>query len=162
MGLTGWVRRMLADVGKSTFRLGEIGVDFLLENWMLVLTAIMSAVMLFWPGLANAPKGSDINVQQAVQMINKEKAVVVDVCSPAEHAAGHVAGAHNVPLDQLDKNLGVYAKDKSMPVIMVCASGMRSNRAVMLARKQGYEKVFTLKGGMSAWRSANLPVKRGA
>jgi len=102
-----------------------------------------------------------ITPTEAVQLMNREKAVVVDVCSPEEFANGHVTGAKNVPLGELESKLSAVAKNKSVPVVMVCASGVRSNRAVAMAKKLGYEKVHSLTGGMGAWRSANLPVQKG-
>jgi rhodanese-related sulfurtransferase len=47
-----------------------------------------------------------------------------------------------------------------MPVILVCASGVRSSRAVGVAKKLGFEKAFSLTGGMGAWRGAGLPVQK--
>jgi rhodanese-related sulfurtransferase len=52
-------------------------------------------------------------------------------------------------------------KNKATPVILVCASGIRSNKAVAIATKLGYEKAVSLSGGMGAWREASLPVEKG-
>lgn len=117
--------------------------------------------MLLWPVVGKGGGASGISATEAVQLMNREKAVVVDVCSPQEFAAGHVTGAKNVPLGELEAKLPTVAKNKGVPVVMVCASGMRSNRAVSVARKLGYEKAYSLTGGMGAWRSANLPVQKG-
>jgi len=51
-------------------------------------------------------------------------------------------------------------KNKSTPVIMVCAAGARSKRAQAIAQKLGYEKVHSLNGGLKAWKEANLPVAK--
>ena len=91
-------------------------------------------------------------------MMNHEKAVVIDVCEPNEFAQGHVVGARNVPLGLLDKQLEATVKNKQLPLILVCASGMRSKRAVATAKKLGYENAYSLAGGMGAWRGANMPV----
>eukprot|EP01034_Spumella_vulgaris_P042575 gene42575-52800_t len=97
---------------------------------------------------------------QAVQLINREKAVVIDVCEAEEFAAGHVGGAKNVPLGQLEERLPSLVKNKSLPVVLVCASGARANRAVAVAKKLGYEKAEALAGGLKAWRDASMPVEK--
>ena len=95
-----------------------------------------------------------------MHLINREKAVVVDVCEPDEFAAGHVNGARNVPLGQLEEKLPSVVKNKQLPVVLVCAKGPRAARAEAVARKLGYEKAQALAGGMRAWREAGLPVEK--
>jgi rhodanese-related sulfurtransferase len=84
----------------------------------------------------------------------------VDVCEPQEFAAGHVVGARNVPLGQFEQRLPEVVKNKTVPLILVCASGGRANRAVATAKKLGYEQAQVLAGGMRAWKDANLPVEK--
>ena len=95
-----------------------------------------------------------------MQLINREKAVVIDVCEANEFAAGHVGGAKNIPLNQLEEKLPAAVKNKALPVILVCQSGARSNRAVAIAKKLGYEQARSLGGGLGAWRTANLPIEK--
>jgi rhodanese-related sulfurtransferase len=97
---------------------------------------------------------------EAVQCMNREKGVVIDVCSAEEFAASHINGAVNVPLDQLEARLAIVVKNKSLPLILVCATGPRSKRAQAMAQKLGYEKVHSLQGGLKAWKEANLPVTK--
>lgn len=135
-------------------------MQFLIDNWMLIAVAAISGAMLFYQGFSGSAK-SGLSPNQAVQLMNHEKAVVIDVCEPKEFAAGHVNGARNVPFGALDKQLEGVAKNKSLPLILVCASGARSGRALSMAKKLGYERAYSLTGGMGAWRSANLPVAKG-
>lgn len=135
-------------------------MDFFLQNWMLILVAVGSAAMLMLPNLGQGGAHS-VTPTEAVNLMNRDKAVVVDVCSPDEFAAGHVMAARNVPLAELQDKLAGVAKNKAVPLVMVCASGMRSRRAVGVAKKMGYEKVYSLGGGLNAWRTANLPVHKG-
>jgi rhodanese-related sulfurtransferase len=134
-------------------------VKFILDNWMLLAIALSSAGMLFWPVLKGAAGGS-LTAQGAVQLINREKAVVIDVCEANEFATGHVGGAKNIPLGQLEEKLSATVKNKALPVILVCQSGARSNRAVAIAKKLGYEQAQSLGGGLGAWKTANLPVEK--
>ncbi|GAB4398335.1 MAG: rhodanese-like domain-containing protein [Rhodoferax sp.] len=134
-------------------------MTFILDNWILILIALTSGALLMLPALKSAG-GDGLTPEAAVQLINREKAVVIDVCEPNEYAVGHVAGARNVPLGQLQSRLGAEVKNKALPLILVCQSGARSARARAIARDLGYQNVHSLSGGLSAWRSAQLPVEK--
>ncbi|MEW6693657.1 putative adenylyltransferase/sulfurtransferase MoeZ [Tepidimonas thermarum] len=136
-------------------------MDFIVQNWMLVAVAVGSGLMLLWPALGGAAGSAGVTPTEAVQLINREKAAVIDVCSPQEFAAGHVTGARNIPLEALAQQLPQAVKNKATPLVLVCASGVRSRRAVAIAKQLGYEKAVSLAGGMAAWRNANLPVQKG-
>jgi rhodanese-related sulfurtransferase len=135
-------------------------LNFLLDNWMLVLMAVTSGGLLLWPALQGG-RGGGIDTAEAVRLINREKAVLLDVCEPAEFAAGHAAGARNVPLGALEGAKGLPT-NKALPVIVLCASGARAGRAAALLRKAGYEHAVALSGGLAAWREASLPVEKNA
>ena len=134
-------------------------MKFILDNWMLITIALSSGFFLLLPVVQGAT-ATGISPTEAVQCMNREKGVVVDVCGRDEYAQGHIKGALNVPLDQLEANLGQAVKNKSTPLILSCASGMRSKRAQAIAQKLGYEKVHSLQGGLKAWKEANLPVTK--
>ena len=134
-------------------------MKFIVDNWMLILIALSSGGMLAWPLLRGANSGS-LTAQGAVQLINRERAVVVDVREPEEFAAGHVTGAKNVPLDQLEEKLAAAVKNKTVPLLLVCATGARAQRAVATAKKLGYEQAQAVAGGLKAWKDANLPVEK--
>lgn len=132
---------------------------FLLENWSLILLALVSGGMLAWPMLQGGA-GAGLTAAAVVQRINRDKAVVIDVCQPDEYAAGHVAGARSIPVAELEAKLPGAVKNKATPLVMVCASGVRARRAVAIARKLGYEQAEVLTGGLKSWRDANLPIER--
>jgi rhodanese-related sulfurtransferase len=136
-------------------------VKFLLDNWMLVAVALASAAALMWPMLLKGASGG-LDTVAAVQLINREKAVLIDVCEPEEFAQGHAGGAKNVPLGQLESQLPLIVKNKNLPVIMVCQVGARASRAAAQARKMGYEQAQALSGGLRAWRDASLPVEKSS
>jgi rhodanese-related sulfurtransferase len=134
-------------------------VKFIIDNWMLFAVAIGSATMLFMPQIKGAAGGS-LTPAGAVQLINREKAVVVDVSEADEFAAGHVNNSKNIPFNQLDEKLGSLIKNKELPLILVCTSGVRSNRAVAVAKKLGFTNAQSMAGGLKAWREANLPIEK--
>jgi rhodanese-related sulfurtransferase len=134
-------------------------MKFILDNWMLISVALASGALLFWPVLQGAAT-TGIDTSAVVQLINREKAVVVDVCKPAEFAAGHVGGAKNIPQADLEAKLTATVKNKAVPLILVCQSGTRSARAVAVAKKLGYERAQSMAGGLAAWKMANLPLEK--
>ena len=134
-------------------------MKFILDNWMLFAIAASSGFFLLLPVVQGAT-ATGISPAEAVQCMNREKGVVVDVCGADEFAQSHIKGAVNVPLDELEARLDKTVKNKSTPVIMVCAAGARSARAQAIAKKLGYEKVHSLHGGLKAWKEANLPVAK--
>ena len=135
-------------------------MKFIVDNWMLISIALISGALLLGPVLKGATT-TGLEPAGVVQLINREKAVVIDVCEPNEHAAGHIVGAKNIPLSQLESKLAGTVKNKATPVVLVCQSGARSGRAVAIAKKLGYEQAQSMAGGIAAWKSANLPVEKG-
>ena len=135
-------------------------MSFILENWLLILLAVVSGAMLLAPTLSGAG-GGKVSPSEAVRLINREKGVLIDVCEPAEYAAGHPVGSKNVPFGSLEGSKALPA-NKATPVIVTCASGARAARAAGLLRKQGYEKAVALAGGNRAWSDASLPVEKAA
>jgi rhodanese-related sulfurtransferase len=132
-------------------------VQFFIDNWMLISVAFVSGAMLLWPAVQG---GGGVTAAAAVQLINRERAVVVDVSETEEFAAGHVGGAKNVPVGQLEQRLPEVVKNKTVPLIIVCPNGMRAKRALAVAKKLGYDKAQVLAGGLKSWKEANLPVEK--
>ena len=134
-------------------------MKFIIDNWMLISLAVFSGALLLAPIIQGAV-ATGLGANEAVQLMNREKAVVIDVCEPNEFAAGHVVGAKNIPLSDLQAKLGSAVKNKKLPIILVCQSGARSARAVATAKGLGFEQVHSLGGGLVAWKAANLPVEK--
>ena len=134
-------------------------MKFLIDNWMLISVALASGGLLLWPVIQGAT-ATGLSPANAVQLINREKAVVVDVCETEEFAAGHLGGAKSVPLGQFEQRLPEVVKNKGLPLILVCPNGARANRALGIAKKLGYEKAQVLSGGLKSWKEANLPVEK--
>jgi rhodanese-related sulfurtransferase len=140
----------------------RLPVSFFLENWVLFLAAFTSGGLLLWPMVSKNAGGSNrISPSEAVQLINREKAVLIDVSERSEFATGHVAGAKNIPLAGLEAS-NELPKNKAVPLVVVCPTGVRAARAIRLLRKRGFEKSRVLAGGLRAWREANLPIEKSA
>lgn len=136
-------------------------VKFLIDNWFLIVAAVVSGGLLVWPLISRGTGSGKVSPSEAVTLINREKAVLIDVSDATEYASGHAAGAKNVPLASLETS-AVLPKNKSLPLVVLCATGMRSPKAVATLQKLGYANSKALAGGLSAWREANLPVEKAA
>ncbi len=134
-------------------------MDFLINNWVLFAVAFASGAMLLWP-LVQGGAGGGLSTSQAVLLINREKAAVVDVSEAEEFAAGHIVGARNIPLNQLEERLPEAVKNKTVPLLLVCPNGARASRALVVAKKLGYDKAQVVAGGLRAWKDANLPLEK--
>ena len=135
-------------------------MKFVIDNWSLFLIAIVSGALLVWP-LIRGAVGGGLTPNRAVQLINQEKAVVIDVRETEEYAAGsRIAGARNIPLGELEARLPATVKNKALPIVLVCPTGARASRALPIAKKLGYEKAQVMAGGLKAWKEANLPLEK--
>ena len=139
-------------------------MKFLLDTWYLFAAAAVSGGLLFWPMISRGALGGGsgkVSAAEAVRLINRERAVLLDVSEPAEYAAGHPVGARSVPLGMLETS-NALPKNKTLPLVVVCPTGARASRAAAALQKLGFEKASALAGGLRAWREANLPVERSA
>ena len=134
-------------------------MNFLIDNWMLVSVAVISGTALLLPAL-QAMGTPGLSPTQAVLLINREKAHVVDVRSAEEFASGHLISARHVAVENIATELTKAVPDKKRPLILVCASGKRSQKAQRIALQMGYEQVHSLGGGLKNWQDANLPLEK--
>jgi rhodanese-related sulfurtransferase len=135
-------------------------VDFVRNNLLLIVVAVVSGAMLIWPLLRRTTGGPWVEASRATQLINREDALVVDVRDPGEYGTGHILGAKNWPLDHIGERGGEAAKRKDKPVIVYCDTGDRTPKAAAALRKLGFTRVVNLSGGLAAWQQAGLPVEK--
>lgn len=136
-------------------------MKFILNNLWLVVAAAVSGVMLIWPLMARMFTGiQEVDTVEAVQLINRRDALVLDVREQSEYATGHISNSRHIPLGALPNRLREVEKYKKKPVLVICRSGHRSAGACGMLRKQGFGEVRALKGGIQAWEEAKLPVER--
>jgi rhodanese-related sulfurtransferase len=135
-------------------------VQFIQNNLMLIVVALVSGGMLLWPLVRRSTGGPYVTPQQATHLINREDALVVDVRDAGEYGAGHILGAKNVPLARIEDGANDLAKRKEKPVIVYCDTGNRGAKAIAALKKQGFARVSNLSGGIGAWQQAGLPVEK--
>jgi len=97
---------------------------------------------------------------EATQLSNRQDALFLDIRDEGEYRAGHIPEAVHIPLKQLPDRIAELEKHKGRPVIAYCRSGSRSGGAGGILRKNGFETVYNLGGGIMAWQNANLPLSK--
>ena len=135
-------------------------MEFINQNIMLVGLVAVSGLSLLWPLLVR-PSRNSVNPGEATMLINREDAHILDIREVDEFAAGHLPEAQNIPAGKLAERIAELEKFKDKPIVVCCASGMRSNKACGELKKQGFEKLHNLAGGVDAWVGAGYPVKKG-
>jgi rhodanese-related sulfurtransferase len=130
-------------------------MEFAINNWILVTALFVILYLLLRGGDANS-----LEPLQAVQKINHENAVVIDVREGNEISGGKIVNAVHIPLANLESRLKELEKYKGGPIVVNCRSGHRSGHACSVLRKNGFAEVYNLKGGIMAWQSANLPLSK--
>jgi len=136
-------------------------MEFINQNILLVGLVAVSGLSLLWPLLAR-PAGNSVNPAEATLLINREDAYILDVREADEFAAGHLPEAKNIPAGKLAERIGELENYRDKPIIVCCASGLRSNKACGELKKHGFEKTHNLAGGVDAWVGAGYPVKKGS
>jgi rhodanese-related sulfurtransferase len=138
-------------------------MDFLTQtnNLLLITLVVISGGALLTPFLSRSG-AKDVNPGEATLLINREDAQVIDVREPDEFAKGHLPDARNLPLAKLAERSSEIEKFKGKPLIVCCASGMRSAKACKELSKLGFANVQNLAGGIDAWIGAGYPVKKGS
>ncbi len=135
--------------------------EFAGNNLLLVVALMISFFVLVFSELRRKASGLvAVDPTEAVGLINGD-AAVLDLRSADAFALGHIVNARNIPMDEFDVTQSKLARLKNKPVLAVCDTGIRSNKAVDQMRKSGFESAYGLKGGMAAWSQAGLPVVTG-
>lgn len=137
-------------------------MDFVSQNIFLITLAVVSGLALFLPILRDAQAAtSQVSPSQAVMLMNRQNAVIIDVREAAELANGKIEGARHIPAGELKTRSGELEKFKARPIILVCESGARSGRALADLRKAGFAQAYNLAGGIKAWKDAGQPLSSG-
>lgn len=138
-------------------------MEFISQNIFLITLAVVSGLGLLLPLINDARNHATlVTPAQAVMLMNRQNAILVDVRDATEFSQERIEGARNIPAAELAGRTGELEKFKSRPVILACASGSRSGRAIGTLKKAGFEQVFNLDGGLKAWKDAGQPVRNGA
>ncbi len=129
---------------------------------LLFGVAVASGAMLLWPLVARLIGATvpHVGLNEAVRLINRRDALVIDVRDAAEYAAGHIPKSRHIPATELNGRLPELDKFKERPVVVSCQSGTRAQRACAVLNKAGFKEVVVLQGGIAAWQQAGMPLEK--
>ena len=130
-------------------------------NLVLLGVVVASGSMLLWPLISRLVlRTSEVGTFEAVQLINRRDAVVIDVRETGDFASGHIANARHVPEPQLNDRVGELEKFKTRPIIVSCRTGTRAPAVAGALRKRGFQEAVALRGGIAAWQQAGMPLAK--
>ena len=137
----------------------DVYVTFISNNLILFAALIVISVMLVFNLIGARLRGfQNASPTETIQMINRDDAIVLDVREDSEFNTGHILNSIHIPQGHLKTRLGELEKHKGKPIIIGCRSGHRSGKACAMLKKEGFDTVYNLAGGVMAWQSANLPL----
>jgi rhodanese-related sulfurtransferase len=131
-------------------------------NMVLLGTAVVTGAMLVWPlfGRLAGSAAPQVGAFEAVQLMNRRDAIVIDVRDKAAYEAGHLPNSRHIPLAELAGRLGELEKFKARPLLVNCAPGVGAAKACGALKEAGFKEVFALRGGIAGWAEASLPVEK--
>lgn len=137
--------------------------QFVSDHPMLCLAWVALLIAVIVTTFKNRfSKVNEISRGEAIRLINKEDAAIVDLRTREDYRKGHIANALNLTSAEIKSgSLGELDKAKTKPVIVVCATGSTSREPAENLNKAGFERVYVLKEGISGWSGENLPLVRG-
>ena len=133
-------------------------MDFLLNNIYLTILVIISGGLLIFPNFLSGRTGKVITSKNAVLRINREPSFIIDVRSEEDFNLGHIPNATNIPLEVIDEKIKLITKNSKKLFLIYCQKGIRSDRAVNILSKLGFENTVSIDGGINAWINAQLPI----
>lgn len=99
----------------------------------------------------------DVSVSEAKTLIDKKTSLIIlDVRTLQEYEEGHIDGAINIPVQELEKRLNELSKDEE--ILIYCRTGNRSSQAVRILESNGYNKIFHMNEGITKWISEGYQV----
>jgi len=136
-------------------------MSFVQTNWMLIAVFVLSGGMLIWPFVQRRLSPvKDVTSAEATQLLNRRNAVLLDVREPKEFEGGRLPGALHIPLSQLAGRSSELAKMVARPVVAYCDLGRRSRAAAGALSKAGFQEIYSLQGGIAAWKKDGMPVEK--
>ena len=131
--------------------------QFIVQNALLIIIAVIAAVSLAMPLINTRRFGPMVSSEQAVSLINKQNALVVDVRAQKDFKRVRIANSVNIPANEIQNRLGELSKDRT--IIVVDNSGNMSAAASKLLRGVGFTKVYALDSGLVGWMRDKLPLE---
>jgi rhodanese-related sulfurtransferase len=136
-------------------------MDFAIKYWYLFAALFVVIGLLIGTEVIRMMQGIvAVNPSRATQLINHDDALLLDVRETSSYKAGHIPDARHIPVKELKERLKELGKFKDKPVVVYCQTGVQSRPAGNILKKEGFQSVHTLSGGINAWLGANLPISK--
>lgn len=137
-------------------------MQFILNHWELFAALAAVVVLLLVTSSDNNVLAGYQNTEphNAVPLMNNS-ALVLDLRSPEEYQSGYLLHSIHIPMADLPARLNELGKKHDKPVLLVSSRGKDTAAAAKLLRAQGFANIQNLKGGIQAWRAAQLPLQKG-
>ncbi|NJN47644.1 MAG: rhodanese-like domain-containing protein [Candidatus Competibacteraceae bacterium] len=140
--------------------MGEFA-EFAVQNWYLFVALVGILGFLAGTEVLHKLRGiAGVNPTQALQLMNDQEAVMLDLRDGGDYKSGHIPAAVNIPFASLESRAGELKKFKGKPVILCCATGTSLSKVGTILKGNGFETIHNLSGGLSAWQTANLPLSK--
>lgn len=136
-------------------------IEFVSNNAVLSAGFVAVLLALVWTEFAQRGRGFKVvSTAEAVQMMNREEARVVDVSPQADFNKAHITGAHNVVMSRLESPDKQLTKWLVSPLLVTCKSGQTAQQAAAKLVKLGAQNVAVIRGGNGQWMADNYPISR--
>ncbi len=131
-------------------------LEFLAQQWILVAALLAVVIMLV---LHEARKsGPSLSPQQAINLVNAEQGVFLDLREGADFKQGHIVDALHIPVGKLGERMAELEKYRDRPIVLVCKMGQQSGAAGKQLKAGGFARVYKMTGGMMEWGNLQLPL----
>ena len=133
-------------------------IEFLAQQWILVAALLAAAGMLVFHETRKS--GPSLSPQQAINLVNAEQGLFVDLRDAGDFKQGHIVEALHIPAAKLPERIAELDKYREKPVVLVCKMGQQAGVAGKQLRAAGFDKVYKMAGGMLEWSNLQLPTVR--
>lgn len=130
-------------------------LEFLTQQWILVAALLAVIIMLVMHEARKS--GPSLSPQQAINLINAQQGVFLDLRDAADYKQGHIVDALHIPAGKLTDRMAELEKYRGKPIVLVCKMGQQSGAAGKQLKAQKFEQVYKMSGGMMEWSNLQLP-----
>ena len=130
-------------------------LEFLTQQWILVAALSSVVIMLFMHETRKS--GPSLSPQKAINMVNAEQGVFLDLRDAADYKQGHIVDAVHIPSARLAERMAELEKYRNKPIILVCKMGQQASAAGKQLKANNFEQVYKMTGGMMEWSNLQLP-----
>ncbi len=131
-------------------------IEFATNHWLMMLLWLITGSLLLMS--ISKQVTPSVTTQQLINLFNRKNGLIIDIRAKTDFSKGHIAGAINFSLEDLNNPPKKLENSKNNPIIVVCNAGVQATGACTTLKKQGFEQVFKLQGGIQSWLADHLPL----